>query len=222
MDQDDFDRRIEADARRDDMERRAIRRSRRWDRIATLVAVIGMAIGLGGVAVLVSVANRQGLATVPEPLSGQFFAELYRLVAGKLDPNVALTAVLASAGLCATISVALALEHRSPDWRVQVALSDWRDGLDTAARMIFVAVIAIGGLVWTNLARPEAVGTATLTSLFAVVAALLASSIRRQVTSAEQTSRYARAVKAPGDARHVADRVGGPPYPASTRYYRPA
>lgn len=195
MDQDDFDRRIEADARRDDMERRAIRRSRRWDRIATLVAVIGIAQGLGGVAVLVSVANRQGLAAVPGPLSGQFFGELYRLMAGKLDPNVALTAVLAAAGLCATINVALAVEHRATNWRVQVALSDWRDGLDTAARVIFVAVIAIGGLVWTNLGRPEAVGTATLTSLFALVAAQLASSIRRQVTSAEQTSRYARAVK---------------------------
>ncbi|MGV0675970.1 hypothetical protein ABQE62_07205 [Mycolicibacterium fortuitum] len=116
-------------------------------------------------------------------------------MAGKLDPNVALTAVLAAAGLCATINVALALDHRSPDWRVQVALSDWRDSLDTAARVIFVAVLAIGGLVWTNLGRPEAVGTATLTSLFALVAAQLASSIRRQVTSAEQTTRYARAVK---------------------------
>ncbi|MGV0772271.1 hypothetical protein [Mycobacterium syngnathidarum] len=195
MDQDAFDRRIEADARRDDMERRAIRRSRRFDRIATLVLVIGLALGLGGVAVLVSVANQQGLATIPEPLSGQFFAELHRLVAGKLDPNVALTAVLAAAGLCATINVALALEHRSPDWRVQVALSDWRDSLDSAARVVFVFVVAIGGLVWANLGRPESVGTAALTSLFAVVAAQLASSIRRQVTSAEQTTRYARAVK---------------------------
>jgi hypothetical protein len=73
MDEAEFDRRVLADARRDDEHRREIRRTRRWERITRLVGVIDMAVGLGVLAVMVAVARRQGLAAVPPPMSSRFF-----------------------------------------------------------------------------------------------------------------------------------------------------
>jgi hypothetical protein len=87
-----------------------------------LVGVVGFMVGIGNWAVLV-VSWRHGMAPLPEPLSGRYFAELYHLVAGRLSPNIAFNAGLAGAGLGATINVALAVEHRVTDGRGLVALS---------------------------------------------------------------------------------------------------
>lgn len=203
MDDSTFDQQFLAEV---DEERHRIRQLRRWERLGMLItAAIGLVLGLGGFAVMAAVVGRHGSAGLPVPLSGQYFVELYRLVAGRLSPNTALTAVLAGAGMCATINVALAVEHQTTDLRAQVAISAWRESLDRAARVIFVGVVGVGVAVWTNIGSGEAVGTAILTSLFAAVAAHLALSIRRQINSADQISGYARAIRriAKLDAWHL-------------------
>ena len=103
-----------------DQERRKIRRQHRWDLVSMLVA--GLLVVIGTAAVLV-VSWRYGMAELPEPLSGRYFAEWYHVVAGRLSPNTAFNAVLAGAGLYATINVELAVEDRVTDGRGLVALS---------------------------------------------------------------------------------------------------
>ena len=53
----------------------------------------------------------------------------------------------------------------------------------------------MGMAVWANLDSPRAVGTALVTSLFAVVTAYLVVSIHRHVNAADQINRCARAVQ---------------------------
>ena len=175
-----------------DQERRKIRRQHRWDLVSMLVA--GLLVVIGTAAVLV-VSWRYGMAELPEPLSGRYFAEWYHVVAGRLSPNTAFNAVLAGAGLCATINVALAVEDRVTDGRGLVALSAWQESLERAAWLVCVGVVGMGMAVWANLDSPRAVGTALVTSLFAVVTAYLVVSIRRHVNAADQINRCARAVQ---------------------------
>jgi hypothetical protein len=162
---------------------------------ALLVVVTSLVLGLGGCATMLIVGYRQGIAAIPQPLSLRYFAEIYHLGWRRLRPDTALTAVLAGAGLCATLNVALAMEHHTTDRRGLVAISAWRDGVDGVARLICLGAAGMSVVVWANLDSTQDVGTAVVTTLFAAITAKLTMSVRRQVNATDRSSRCAQAVR---------------------------
>ncbi len=172
--------------------RRKVRKDWRLGLVSPFFAVAS--IGFGFTQLGIVIRSWSHPESAPFPLTGQFFAQGYHAVQGRLSPETALTLVLAAVGVCATINVALFVESLATSRRAQVELSEGRRILEVAAMLMAVGALATGVVVWANVNSPSAIGTAIGTSLFAIVTALLSTSARRQVQSADRAHGYNLAV----------------------------
>lgn len=180
----------------EDARAKELRRKVRKDwRLGLVSLFFGVAsIGFGFTQLGIVIRSWSHPESAPFPLTGQFFAQGYHAVQGRLSPETGLTLVLAAVGVCATINVALFVEGLVTSRRAQVELSEGRRILEVAAMLMAVGALAAGVVVWANVNSPSAIGTAIGTSLFAIVTALLSTSARRQVQSADRAHGYTLAV----------------------------
>ncbi len=190
MDQAASDRMLTAAAEADEA-RHQLQRQRRSEFFRLLAIVVALGLGLGWASEAVSVIS--GGPEHPLPLSPRVFVMAQHAFAGRLSPYAELMAVSAAVGVCATINVALAVEHTGGDHRAQVAISAWRKWLQQAALWMCLGALGAGIAVWANIERSEDVGSAAATSLLAGVTVLLGVSVRQQVNSADRASGYRRA-----------------------------
>ena len=56
---------------------------------------------------------------------------------------------------CATINVALVMEHRTADRRDLIAIADWRTSMDFAVRLIGLGAVLTSAIAWANLMSAE-------------------------------------------------------------------
>ncbi|CPT76750.1 Uncharacterised protein [Mycobacteroides abscessus subsp. abscessus] len=177
-------------AEEDGREIRSERRARFWG------FWVALAFGVFGVAQLgVVFGSASGTAPAPVPLSGEFFTRVYYAVQGRLIPDTAMTIAVTSLSLCGAINAALFLEGLVASRRAQIAMGEARRYLELGAQLLAMGAVAAAGACWASLDSPHAVGTAAGATLFAVVAALLATTAGRQVQAAERANAFGQTVR---------------------------
>lgn len=165
-----------------------LRRARRLELALSLLLLFGLATAAVQATYVVNVSS--ATESPPGVLSPGFFSALYRLFNGLVTPEKALTAVVAALAVCATINVSLAVNGSALSQRAQVSMAEWRRGMRGAAWVLSLFALAVGFVVWANVASRQDIGSAVATSVFAGLTAYLALNARRYENDVERAITY--------------------------------